>query len=126
MSIPTAFGLTAAAILAFTVYNLLRFRALRRVGVRTEGLVVDALENLQLEGENLVVAFVDNQGVPRQVMTQAGSVGWRRKLGQKMSVTYDPRDPTRARIHEDVRLQTWVGIGLIVIFGGISVAMYLR
>lgn len=126
MSLGSLFGLTAAAVAGFVVINLLRFRALQRTGVRTEGRVVDAVVEEEGEGENLVVDFSDHTGTRHRLLTRGATTNWRRKIGQIMTVTYDPADPRRARIHADVRMQTAAGIVLALVLGAIGAALLLR
>jgi hypothetical protein len=126
MELPVWFGLTALATFGFVVVNFLHFRALALRGVKTVGLVIDAVQDCDEEPESLVVLFTDDQGIPHRIVTRSGITSWGHKKGQSMTIYYDPQLPGRARIREDVTLQTWFGSALGVLFAVISIVTFLR
>ena len=123
--LPWAFLGTGALAIGFTVVNLLRYRALQRRGVVTRGTIVDSVEDSDGVA-SIVVVFEDRAGRPHQLTSRGGMTGWGRKLGRPVTVAYDPARPERGRIGEDVRLQTWIGIVLAMVFAGCGVAALLK
>ena len=117
------FGLVGAGALVFVVVNWRRYQALVHCGARTSGLIVGAVADAENEPESIVVVFEDRRGVPHQIVSHSGMTNWGRRVGRPVTVVYDPARPEHARIHEDVRLQTWIGTVFGVVFCGIAVAL---
>jgi len=111
--------------LGFVLANLLLYATLRRRGVATRGRVTDAVDT---DGEgtmSLVVAFADRAGRIHRIASRGAASHWGRKVGGEVTVVYDPARPERGRIAEDVRMQTWVGVLLGLIFTGVALAKLL-
>ena len=119
------FPLAGLAILAFGIYSFVNTIIFVNGSATTEGTVVGVESKpVDLEHGNmdfLTVRFATEGG--RSVVftsnTREGSLfsEWRDRIGESVTVRYDPADPTNARIDSDV----WPGSIIALILGGVFI-----
>jgi hypothetical protein len=112
------FTVLGLAILAFGVYFIFdTISFVNRSATTAEGTVVEVERKFLREGTIIVptVTFVTEEGRSIVFTSNTGRGGWKDRIGESVTVRYDPADPTNAKI--DSFYQLW---GLSAIFFGIG------
>jgi hypothetical protein len=68
----------------------------------------------------LIVVYEDQTGMPHRITTRSSMTHWGGRSDRCVQVAYDPSAPERARIWEDVRLQSLVGVALALVLLAIA------
>ena len=118
------FTVAGLALLAFGVISIPGTISLVINSEMTEGTVVGVSQHQQMEGGPTyapTVTFVTKDGRSIRFTSNVSSGSWKDRIGESVTVRYDPADPTNARI--DSLFQLWgrsiipIALGLAFIFG---------
>ena len=118
--------------LAFAVLGVLLVRpSAPEEWPRTDGTVVDLIEDIDSEGDTMyrpVVEYRDASGQTHRVRSSLSSSGFLSSyIGQTVEVAYDPADPDHGRIMGGEIAWAWLGFtGMGLLFAGIGLYLLVR
>lgn len=108
------FGLAGLALLPWGIWQISRERTTTRQAQRTTGVVVDHEQRSTFDGVLLhpIVQYQTANGQPITFVSAVGTSPPLHKVGQRVTVLYDPQQPHEARIRSGV-LQYGAAVGII-------------
>ncbi len=116
----------AVAVFCFgsVVKILLDFSKLMKIGTAALGKIVEVRDDP--ENTWIIVRYSDKDGITHNIISSIASSGYRNQIGKELEVYYDPTDPAKARIVDDVYSQIAMFIIIGTVFGYISIFLLLK